>query len=322
VGLVAIFRALVSALALALDVFKAMCCASSNTRRLGKWAIVTGASDGIGKEVAIELAKKGHSVALLARSADKLAVVKEEVATHLKEGEQVMYVVADFSNGDTEKLYKHISEKLFEVLGDVGVLVNNVGVSYPGALRFEEFCDEEFTKHAKSPEDLIHVNIMAAVKMTGLVLGGMKKNKRGSIVFMSSAHGRLPIGAPLYAAYGGSKAFIETFAKSLAYECQGSGVNVQVQFPYFVATKMAKIRHASLHAPSPKAFAKSVIAATGSSEAAVIPWWFHKIEDALLLSLPVSILASVVMSMHVGLRKAYLKKLAGADSKTDSKKNK
>jgi short-subunit dehydrogenase len=90
---------------------------------------------------------------------------------------------------------------------------------------------------------------------------------------------------------------------------QGSGVRVQVQFPYFVATKMAKIRHGSIHAPSPKAFAKSVVAATGSSGSAVIPWWFHKIEDALLLSLPQSVLASIVNSMHKGLRKAYLKKL-------------
>jgi 17beta-estradiol 17-dehydrogenase / very-long-chain 3-oxoacyl-CoA reductase len=287
----------------------------NKTTRFGDWAIVTGASDGIGEAIAKDLAGRGHKLVLIARNKAKLEAVKASLVESGTSPADVKIIIADFSVETTAKLYDHIAAELKPIADDIGVLVNNVGVSYPGALRFEEFCTERLGGSTFATEAMVNVNVTSCVKMTGLVLAGMKKRRRGAVLFVSSAHGRLPIGAPLYAEYGGCKAFIENFAKSLAVECEGSGVGVQVHFPYFVATKMAKIRTGSIHAPAPKDFARAVVSEIGNGEVKVVPWWFHKIEDYVLLRLPEFIVAPFVTNMHNGLRKAYIKKVEGKEKK-------
>jgi len=90
-----------------------------------------------------------------------------------------------------------------------------------------------------------------------------------------------------------------------------------VQFPYFVATKMAKIRKPTVFAPSPEAFARSMLAAIGNGEVKSVPHWSHKIQDWVALSLPDWLLKTGVMSMHSGLRASYLKKLARKAAKDE-----
>ena len=92
---------------------------------------------------------------------------------------------------------------------------------------------------------------------------------------------------------------------------------MQVQFPYFVATKMAKIRKPTLFSPSPNAFARSMLAALGTDEVKSVPHWSHKIQDAVALALPEWLLKTGVMSMHKGLRSSYLKKLERKAAKAE-----
>ncbi len=91
----------------------------------------------------------------------------------------------------------------------------------------------------------------------------MVNKRRGAIINIGSAAGSIPIGDPLLAVYSGTKAFLDFFSRSLYYELKGKGVHVQCQIPYFVVSKMSKIRHSSISVPSAERFAKSSLAAIG-----------------------------------------------------------
>ncbi len=95
-------------------------------KKYGEWAVVTGATDGIGKEYARELARRGMKVVLIARNPEKLQRVAEELGRETKS--QISTVVADFSKGP--EIYPGIRLALNDL--DIGVLVNNVGVSRRG----------------------------------------------------------------------------------------------------------------------------------------------------------------------------------------------
>jgi 17beta-estradiol 17-dehydrogenase / very-long-chain 3-oxoacyl-CoA reductase len=159
----------------------------------GQWAVVTGATDGIGKAYATELAKRGLDVVIIGRSAEKLKATETEIAG--KTQRKVVSIVADFSK--PQGLYERIEAELkaATATGGVGVLVNNVGVSYPGALFFHEL--EQYAPGRTA--ELINLNVLATTKMTQIVLPGMLERKRGAIINISSAAGRIPIGNPLYA---------------------------------------------------------------------------------------------------------------------------
>lgn len=103
---------------------------------------------------------------------------------------------------------------------------------------------------------MICMNVTAATKMTQFLLPGMILRKRGAIVNISSAAGRIPIGNPLYAEYSASKAYVDYFSRSLNHELAGSGVDVQCQSPYFVTTKLSKLRNPSVFIPSPADFVR------------------------------------------------------------------
>ena len=162
-----------------------------------------------------------------------------------------------------------------------------------------------------SASTLIRINVDSAVGVTAAVLPGMLQRRRGAVVNVSSAAGRMPIGNPLYAVYAGCKAFTDFFSRSLAEEYRGRGVVVAAHTPYFVATKMARIRTPTLFTPSPEAWAAASLAALGSG-ASVVPYWPHALQDAVIQALPTPLLRAYVMSLHAGLRKRFLAKKTGA----------
>ena len=180
------------------------------------------------------------------------------------------------------------------------------GASYPGALFFHEL-----PAHA-SPSALVRINVDSTIGVTGAVLPGMLERRRGAIVNVSSAAGRMPIGNPLYAVYSGTKAFTDYFSRSLAVEYASRGISVASHAPYFVATKMARVRVASLFTPSPDTWAAASLAAVGDGNASSVPYWPHALQEAILRALPTTILVAYVMSLHAGLRKRFLAKSAAA----------
>lgn len=201
--------------------YKTLIRPGKNLKKLGEWAVVTGATDGIGKAMAFELARKGLNVMLVGRSADKLAAVKDELsALNIK----VMTAVIDFTKfgkADAERVTKMLSEL------KVGVLVNNVGISYPFPQWFHELTDEEV-------DSLMTVNMQSVVWMTRAVLPQMIERKSGAVINLSSAAAKPP--NPLLTVYASTKGFVENFTKGLALEYKSKGISFQCQSPLYVAT--------------------------------------------------------------------------------------
>ena len=140
-------------------------------KKLGKWAVVTGATDGIGKAYAMALAKKGMSVVLISRTESKLQAVAQEISEKCPDVE-TSYVVCDYSKFD-ENARTTVSKAISGL--EVGVLVNNVGVSYAYPKFFHELSENEVA-------DLMMMNVDSTTWMTKMVIGGMVERKKGAIL--------------------------------------------------------------------------------------------------------------------------------------------
>eukprot|EP01066_Platyproteum_vivax_P010809 Platyproteum_vivax@DN4875_c0_g1_i1.p1 len=190
-------------------------------KQLGRWAVVTGCTDGIGKALALQLWLKGLSIFMLSRSEDKLKETEKEFRGTKSTGDEIKFMAIDFATaGDAE--YAKVKEELAKL--EIAILINNAGVSYPHA----QYLDEVEEDTMKS---LVAVNCNAMWRLTKAVLPGMKERKQGIIVNISSGDGVLP-SAPLYAGYAASKAFIEGWTRSLEVECRESNVTAHTLFIY------------------------------------------------------------------------------------------
>lgn len=188
---------------------------------------ITGASSGLGRGLALRLAREGFVVGLSSRRPREL----EEVADTIREGGGAAGVYpCDVSNR------KQVREavRAFEAeLGVVDLLVANAGVSIN--TRVDAFDADEI-------EGVIRTNLLGAVYAAEAVLGGMLERGRGHIVAVSSLAG--VGGLPMSAAYSASKGGMTNFFESLRIDLRGSGVDVTVITPGFVRTPMtAHNRH-------------------------------------------------------------------------------
>ncbi|XP_014791625.1 PREDICTED: testosterone 17-beta-dehydrogenase 3 isoform X1 [Calidris pugnax] len=191
-------------------------------RSLGKWAVVTGAGDGLGKAYSFELAKRGLNIVMISRTLEKLQRVASEVEQAT--GQKVKVIQADFTKNS---VYEDIEKSLQGL--DIGVLVNNVGMLHnPLPCRFLNGPDID--------ENLINCNIISVTKMTKIILKKMEPRQKGLILNLSSGLGTFP--CPLYTMYSASKAFISTFSKALRREYKAKGIIIQVVAPYGVSTPM------------------------------------------------------------------------------------
>ncbi|CDJ43606.1 3-ketoacyl-CoA reductase, putative [Eimeria tenella] len=172
----------------------------------GEWALITGASDGIGKALASQLAKAGASQLLLvARSEEKLKDVATELELTASGPLKVCRLVVDFAAESSEEIFKKVSEAIKDK--NISLLVNNAGISYPHAMYYDEV-------PLSLIEELIDVNVRSALVVTRAVLPGMKARKKGLVVCVGSSSSELP-SDPLYSAYAASKGAVEAFCRSL-----------------------------------------------------------------------------------------------------------
>ena len=268
------------------------------------WAIVTGATDGIGLEFARELAKKGYNLLLISRSPDKLQKVKDDLNKNLKPSREIRVLKIDFSQRD---VYGAI-EKEVQKLPDISVLVNNVGVSY---------CTPEYfgdlSKTNKDPnfvDSMINVNIVSCTKMIQMVISKMEAQKRGIIINLSSLSAVYP--TPLLSLYGATKIYVDFLSRGLQAEYASKGIIVQSLLPSYVATNMSKIRKASLLVPTPSAYVKGALRTVGIEER-TYGYWSHKLQGFVQDRVIAGIFGSKAMTTLAfnslkGIRAAYYRK--------------
>lgn len=264
-------------------------------KKYGAWAVITGCTDGIGKAMAEQLARKGLNLVLISRTASKLQEQARDIEAKYKV--ETKTVAVDFAS-DSATLLEPVKQALKGL--PVGILVNNVGVSYDHAEFFGDLDQARI-------DAIVHVNIVGTTAMTQLVLPSMVERKRGAIVNVSSVSSLL--NEPLYSVYSGSKAYVNNFSQGLYWEYKRQGVHVQTTLPGFVATKLSKIRATSLFVPSPNAWARAAIAHIGY-ESLSIPYWSHALQVWLANLLPSSTVASFLLKNGLSIRhRAHQKKV-------------
>lgn len=273
----------------------------SKVKSFGDWAVVTGATDGIGLAHCYEFAKAGLNVVLISRTQSKLDECAAEISKAYPKV-QVKTIQADF---DTD-CYAKVEAELSGIA--VGILVNNVGRSYPHAEYLNLISDELV-------DSLIRLNITSTTKMTRMVLPGMIERKKGAIVNVSSAAGVIYTGDPLYSVYSATKAYVDYFSRSLNIEYASKGISVQCQVPYFVTSKLSKIRKPNMMTPTPKTYAKAAVKAIGY-ESSVVPFPAHALQHYLVHEvLPRFAVVWYLTSHHFGIRKRAYRKKEAAKSK-------
>lgn len=190
-----------------------------------KTALITGATRGIGKAIALELAEQGYDIAINYRTANvELENLKKEIES---KGAQCVLVYGDVSKfEDCENIVKNIIEKLEKI----DVLVNNAGITKDGLiLRMKK---EEF-------EQVIDVNLVGTFNMTRNVIPYMMKQRSGRIINMASVVGIT--GNAGQTNYSASKAGIIGFTKSLAKEVASRNILVNAIAPGFIETDMTNV---------------------------------------------------------------------------------
>ncbi|QSZ31861.1 hypothetical protein DSL72_001430 [Monilinia vaccinii-corymbosi] len=306
IGALIVTRKVISSTQLLLSLFVLP---GKNLRDYGKkgtWAVVTGASDGLGKEYAIQLAQKGFNIVLVSRTESKLQTLASEIQTkYAGSNIQTKILAMDFAANRDEDYSK--LKALVDGL-DVGILVNNVGQSHQIPVPFTQSPKEEI-------RDIITINCTGTLRVTQIVAPGMVQRKRGLILTMGSFGGWAP--TPLLATYSGSKAFLQHWSTALGGELEGTGVDVELVLSYLVTTAMSKIRRTSMFIPNPRTFVKTALAKIGRSGGAQnmaytsTPFWGHALIQWWLentFGVGGSFVVNQNKAMHQGIRTRALKK--------------
>lgn len=187
--------------------------------------IITGASTGIGRELALQLADQGAWLVLAARDAEKLKEVADQCRQRNRQALAVPTDVVERSQ------CRNLIERAVAEYGRIDTLVNNAGMTMRA--RFDELSDPGLI------DQIMQVNLMGCVYCTHYALPYLKKTQ-GRIVGISSLSGKL--GVPMVSGYVASKHAMAGFFNSLRVELAGNSVSVTMIYPSFVATGVRQIR--------------------------------------------------------------------------------
>lgn len=172
-------------------------------------ALITGASSGIGRDMARELAKRGYDLALVARNEEGLVAIQEELS---KEYPDIKIVTHTFDLSNEENCYS-----LHEQVPEVDILINNAGFGL-----FGKFTETDLHKEV----NMIKTNDVAVHILTKLYLQTMAKKNQGHILNVASIAGFMP--GPLMATYYASKNYIVALTRAIRQELKKEGSNVKL----------------------------------------------------------------------------------------------
>lgn len=181
-------------------------------------ALVTGASAGIGRAFAFELAARGHDLVLTARRRERLEALADELAG--AHGARSLIVPADLADPAAPAA---IADAIAEAQLAVEVLINNAGYGVPGSL-----VSQPWAAH----RDFVQVMMTAPVELCWRFLPGMRERRRGTIINVASLAGLIP-GSAGHTLYGAAKSFLVRFSQSLAFENESHGIRVSALCPGF-----------------------------------------------------------------------------------------
>lgn len=197
----------------------------SNETLRGRWALVTGASSGLGADFARELAGRGANLILVARRAENLRALQGEITA--RHAVQVDVVAMDLA---TPEAPQQLYDQLKAAGRQVDVLVNNAGLGLYGA-----FLDIDWERE----RNMLELDIVTLTHMTKLFVRDMVARNRGYILQIASIGAYQP--SPLYASYSAAKAYVLNFGEALSYELRDTNVKVSVLSPGVTATEFLKV---------------------------------------------------------------------------------
>jgi short-subunit dehydrogenase len=229
------------------------------------WAVITGASSGLGAIFADQLAQRGHSLVLAGRDEARLSAVAQRVG-HI--ANNVELVVGDLgTDAGVDALVAHLDGR------DVDVLVNNAGFGTYGP--FAEI-------DAEREHELLAVNVDALVRLTHAVLPGMLARGRGGILNVASTIAFQP--GTYQATYGASKAFVLSLSQALWAESRGTGVTVTALCPGptrtgFVDALGSDVSHTAIYRrlAAPEPVVAAGLRALDRGRAVVVPGWRYRV---------------------------------------------
>jgi uncharacterized protein len=257
-------------------------------------AVVTGASQGIGAEIARELARRGHRLVLVARSEDKLQALADEL---ISKGARADVVPADLADRPTRAA---LPDRIAELGVTADILVNNAGFSTMGRVSRADPDGEMM---------MVEVDVVAVVDLCTRLLPGMVERGRGAVLNVASTAAFQPL--PGQAAYGASKAFVLSYTQSLVGELKGSGVTATCLCPGPVHTgfgERAGFSKEDAEAALPAvmwvdaaAVAESAVDGLDRGRMVVIPGTANRIAAAMAQVTPRTLLLPVLRT-HPGLK--------------------
>ena len=246
---------------------------------------MTGASEGIGRSFASELAKRGLNVLLVARRTEVLNLLSQELES--KFGVLCPVLTADLSNeSDLDHVLQH-AQRL-----DIGLVVCNAGYATAGNF-LENDLDIEM--------NMLRVNCIAVARMVHILGRQLQARGKGGIILMSSIVATQ--GTPRSANYAASKAYIHSLGEALQDECRGSGIDLLIVAPGPVATGFAERSKMQMgQATTPDIVAIESIEALGKKQL-IHPGWLAKLMSLGLSTAPRFIRVKIMGFIMGGMTK-------------------
>lgn len=253
------------------------------------FTLITGASGGIGHDLAILAAADGKNMVLVARSAEKL----EQLAETIRENNKVEVITIAVDLSDETGLNALISEITKRDI-QIDTLINNAG--------FGDFGDFSKADLAKNLQ-MIRLNIMAVTQLSHFVLQGMLKDGKGKIMNVASTAAFMP--GPGMAVYYASKAYVLSFSEALTRELKGTGITVTALCPGPTDTDFASsaglgksLMHRMLPPATSMAVAKAGYKALMGGKAIEIPGFVNKLSAMAPSFSPRSMVRNMIYGIH------------------------
>jgi len=259
--------------------------------KYGDWALVTGASAGIGLEFARAIAREGVAVVLTARREDRLNALAREFRDSYHVDTRV--VACDLAAADG-------ADRLADAVADlpIGILVNNAGFGYAG--RFDKLATERL-------RSMVRVNCEVPVVLTSRILPAMVLRRRGAVIVVGSVAGRQPL--PLHAVYSATKSFDLIFGEALWGELRGTGIDAIVIEPGATQTEFQQVA-GEMVGPNHGEPAENVVRVTFDSlgkQPSVVSGWFNWLRANTIRLMPRATAVKIARKVVEGQTPAALR---------------